>query len=788
MRAPGRFHTGAHLRAALAAATGDLRQSPAHGAARRADERWGMGQRGLRAIVLVALCVFTAISWVAYREVQWPLPATPKALAAAAHVCGPFGLVVTHATVAALGRVGAAALPLLLALFAVATVAAWERRRVAAHVLRLVAAAAFIAVLGAWVGDGGAGGAVGRLELEILRTLLGQVGATILLAAILAGGLLRIGTPIARPVLAHGAVAFERAYGAGALGRDLWQRLKNDVQGLWHGELGDPEADDDGVASRGRAAPAAVLGALPAPAARAAAAPRIRDLTRAPQPRVVEHPGALPAAERDEPMVRSRDATRYHLPALDVLAAPEPLAAAAASDAELLEMSRRLEEKLADFGIGGRVSEVQPGPVITTFEFEPAPGIKVSQVTSRVDDLAMALRAQSIRMVAPIPGKAAIGVEIPNRDPQMVALQEIMSAWSDELRVGPLGLALGKTVSGEPFFADLATMPHLLVAGATGSGKSVCINVILCSLLLRHDPNEVKLLLVDPKMLELNAYKDIPHLLHPVVTDPKEAYKALHWLTVEMERRYRELARAGVRNIVGYNKKVAAGDVQDEHGAPKDILPYVVVIVDELADLMIQVGGEIETPIARLAQMARAVGIHLVLATQRPSVDVITGVIKANFPSRIAFQVSSRVDSRTILDGNGAEALLGRGDMLFLAGGRPTPIRLHGAFVSVEECERVAAHWRQFGQGAGALDLDEARAGGGADASADDDLFEAARQVIVSSGVASVSYLQRRLKVGYSRAARIMDMLEDAGVVGAAMGAKPREVLQRIEDLPPVSG
>jgi S-DNA-T family DNA segregation ATPase FtsK/SpoIIIE len=761
-----------------------------------------MGQRGLRAVVLVALGVFTAISWGAYSATQWPAPFSFARLLAASHVCGPFGLVLTHAMVTVFGRVAAAALPLGLGLWAFATLCAWDRRRGAAHALRIVAAAGFTAAVAAWADDGSGGGLLGRLELEVLRTFLGQVGSTILLAAILAGGLLRVGMPLARPVMAHSGTMLGLASGAGSLGRDLWQRLRDDMRGLWHGDSAFADDDDDTDIRRGNRA---ARNALAPPASRPAGAPlagtppgatalvppppvRIRDVNRAPQPRVVEASGALPAAERDEPLVRSRDATPYRLPELDVLAPPDGAAvAAAASDAELLEMSRRLEEKLADFGIGGRVSEVQPGPVITTFEFEPAAGIKVSQVTSRVDDLAMALRAQSIRMVAPIPGKAAIGVEIPNRDAQMVTLREIMQAWTDDLRVGALGLGLGKTVSGEPFFADLATMPHLLVAGATGSGKSVCINVILCSLLLRHDPNEVKLLLVDPKMLELNAYKDIPHLLHPVVTDPKEAYKALHWLTGEMERRYRELARASVRNIVGYNKKVAAGEVRDEHGAPKDILPYVVVIVDELADLMIQVGGEIETPIARLAQMARAVGIHLVLATQRPSVDVITGVIKANFPSRIAFQVSSRVDSRTILDGNGAEALLGRGDMLFLAGGRPAPIRLHGAFVGVEECERIAAHWRQFGQGAGALDLDEARGGAGGDGAADDELFEEARRVIVTSGVASVSYLQRRLKVGYSRAARIMDMLEEAGIVGAAMGAKPREVLQRVEDLPTVS-
>jgi S-DNA-T family DNA segregation ATPase FtsK/SpoIIIE len=444
-----------------------------------------------------------------------------------------------------------------------------------------------------------------------------------------------------------------------------------------------------------------------------------------------------------------------------------------------------LEEKLADFGIGGRVDEVQPGPVITTYEFKPAPGIKVSQVTNRVDDLAMALRAQAIRMVAPIPGKAAIGIEIPNDSAQMVGLREMMESWAKDLKVGPLGLALGKTVSGDPFYADLSTMPHLLVAGATGSGKSVCINVILCSLLLRHNPNELKLLLVDPKMLELNAYRDIPHLLHPVVTDPKEAYKALHWMTLEMERRYRELAKANVRNIAGYNQKVRSGALKEEDGGAKETLPYVVVVVDELADLMIQVGREIETPIARLAQMARAVGIHLILATQRPSVDVITGVIKANFPSRIAFQVSSRIDSRTILDTNGAEMLLGRGDMLFLAGGRPSPIRVHGAFVSVEECERIAAYWRRYGQGAGELDLDAGRGEGvSGEAEADDELFEAARRLVVTSGVGSVSYLQRRLKVGYSRAARIMDMLEEAGVVGPALGSKPREVLESPEDLP----
>jgi S-DNA-T family DNA segregation ATPase FtsK/SpoIIIE len=755
-----------------------------------------MSQRLVRAVVLAALSIFLGMSWIAYRPSQWPAPVSLHGLAGAAHACGPLGLVVTHGATAALGRPGSLAVPVLLGLACAAALLEWERRRSLVLGLRVAAGTLLVVALADLTGGDGAGGAVGGFELDLLRALLGRAGSTILLATLGTVAVLRYGAPLMRPVLQHSGAVLERAHGAGTATRGVWQRLCEDMRLLWHG---DP--DDDDAAPRAPRARAAAprRGAALAdpdlepvrrePAARAAVSgpPRIHDLRLAPRPRVIEPAGALPAAERDEPLVRSHAEAHYRLPSTDILNLPGDGAVTAASDDELLAMSRKLEEKLADFGIGGRVSEVQPGPVITTFEFEPAPGIKVSQVTSRVDDLAMALRAQSIRMVAPIPGKAAIGVEIPNRAAQIVLLREIMQAWSEDLRVGPLGLALGKTVSGEPFFADLAAMPHLLVAGATGSGKSVCINVILCSLLLRHDPNEVKLLLIDPKMLELNAYKDIPHLLHPVVTDPKEAYKALHWLTVEMERRYRELARAAVRNIGGYNKKVRAGEVVDEDGRPKEILPYVVVIVDELADLMIQVGGEIETPIARLAQMARAVGIHLVLATQRPSVDVITGVIKANFPSRIAFQVSSRVDSRTILDANGAEALLGRGDMLFLAGGRPSPIRLHGAFVSVEECERLAQHWRQFGPGAGTLDLDDGRgAGAGGDGEADDELFEQARRLIVSSGVGSVSYLQRRLKVGYSRAARIMDMLEEAGVVGPAVGAKAREVLERPEDLPPL--
>ncbi len=745
-----------------------------------------MRERMLRGCALAGLWIFFAVSWLAYSPTLWPAPVGWRTLSTTSHPCGPLGLVLAHASVVLLGRVFSIVLVAALGVMTLATWLAWTRARQLGMHARLLG----IGALGAAVVDlaaaPGTGGVLGHLEIRVLSALMGKAGTTIVVAALVAIVLVRYGGPIVRVIMARSGPLRQRgarvcqALGAG------WSHATRELRHLLL-----PAAEETapalltapGIGALGLlpAAPAWKERAVPSRSTASEAAPRIRDLQRTPPPRVVEVPGMIPESERDEPRVRV-EAAHYACPPLTILHDMQSEAASPA-EGEYLALSRTLEEKLADFGIGGRVSEVQPGPVITTYEFEPAPGIKVSQVTSRVDDLAMALRAQSIRMVAPIPGKAAIGIEIPNGEPQMVALREIMQSWADDLHVGALGIALGKTVSGEPFFADLAAMPHLLVAGATGSGKSVCINVILCSLLLRHDPTEVKLLLIDPKMLELNAYRDIPHLLHPVVTDPKEAYKALHWMTVEMERRYRELARAGVRNIVGYNKKVRAGEWKRETGEAHELLPYVVVVVDELADLMIQVGGEIETPIARLAQMARAVGIHLVVATQRPSVDVITGVIKANFPCRIAFQVSSRVDSRTILDGNGAEALLGRGDMLLLPGGRPCPIRLHGAFVSVEECERIAAHWRSFGRGAGQIDLNDPKSGAAGEASADDDLFDAARELVVRSGVASVSYLQRRLKVGYSRAARIMDMLEEAQVVGPGVGAKAREILERPEDL-----
>ncbi len=470
-------------------------------------------------------------------------------------------------------------------------------------------------------------------------------------------------------------------------------------------------------------------------------------------------------------------APEMELPGIDLLDRHETKRQAI-DEKELLELSRVLERTLADFDVEGKVSEVHPGPVITLFEYEPAPGMKVNQILNRQDDLALALKAQRIRIVAPIPGKAAVGIEIPNRVKATVSLREIISSPAFQDSSDALPLALGKDVAGVPFATSLERMPHLLIAGATGSGKSVCINTLIMSLLYTKTPAELRFILIDPKMLELTPFNGIPHLRMPVVTDPKKAAQALRFCVKEMERRYQMLAKHGARNIEGYNRLNLDPSVSEE---PK--LPYLVVVVDELADLMALLPTEIEEPVGRLAQMARAVGIHLILATQRPSVDVITGMIKANFPSRIAFQVASRTDSRVILDMNGAESLLGHGDSLYLPAGKPEPYRIHGAFVSGEEIERVVDFLKSQGRPVVADDsaLEQVRIADSEDA--DDQLYEEAMRLVVLHQQASTSMLQRRLKVGYSRAARLLDLLEERGVVGPSEGAKGREVLVTEQEL-----
>ena len=478
---------------------------------------------------------------------------------------------------------------------------------------------------------------------------------------------------------------------------------------------------------------------------------------------------------------------RFKLPDLDLLD-PGPGPAPPEQAEALRATSKVLEEKLSDFGVHGAVREVAPGPVVTRFEFKPAPGVKISKVAGLADDLAMVMRAQSIRIVAPIPGKAVIGIEIPNPTREMVALRELLSAQVYQKAIGRLTVAVGKDILGHPMVTNLARMPHLLIAGATGAGKSVFINCLVLSILYRCTPEQVRILMVDPKRIELSAYSDIPHLLYPIITSPKEATAGLRWAVREMERRYELLAEVGVKNIESFNRRLAdKGPIPTPAGVENngreylEPLPYILVFIDELADLMMVSSKEVEGLITRLAQMARAAGIHLILATQRPSVDVITGLIKANFPARISFKVASRVDSRTILDQQGAEHLLGRGDMLFVPPDTSGVSRLHGAFVSEEEIDRVTEFWRgqarpEYDESVVAATSDE---GGGEDGAADDDLYPEAVALVRESGQASISYVQRRLKVGYNRAANLIEQMERDGIVGPSEGSKPRQVLMR---------
>jgi S-DNA-T family DNA segregation ATPase FtsK/SpoIIIE len=477
----------------------------------------------------------------------------------------------------------------------------------------------------------------------------------------------------------------------------------------------------------------------------------------------------------------------FKLPPLDLLD-EIPKSTDTEIEKESLRMNAlRLEGKLRDFGVEGEVAEIVPGPVITMYEFRPAPGVKISKVASLADDLALNLRASNIRIVAPIPGKSAIGIEIPNNKRRLVTLKEILSSQSFLDSPYRLTIALGMDIIGQPVITDLTKMPHLLVAGATGTGKSVSINVMIDSILFKSSPEMVRFVMIDPKRIELAPYQHIPHLLHPVVVHPKEATKALKWAVGEMERRYTLLSDKGVRNIEVYNRKVGKDKGLTEHDVSEKIdehLPYIVIIIDELSDLMMVSSREVEESLTRLAQMARAAGIHLIIATQRPSVDVLTGIIKANFPTRISFQVSSRVDSRTILDTMGAEHLLGDGDMLFLPPGVAKLTRIHGAYVSEEEVKRVASFLKEQMEpeydGSIVADIspeeDVEEMGGDKD-----EKYQDAVELVLQTGQASISMVQRKLRVGYNRAARMIEDMEKDGIVGPSDGVRSREILRRRE-------
>jgi DNA segregation ATPase FtsK/SpoIIIE, S-DNA-T family len=497
---------------------------------------------------------------------------------------------------------------------------------------------------------------------------------------------------------------------------------------------------------------------------------------------VADKEPALPLPEAEKGLAERKKGA-YTLPPYALLDAAK--GERKIDERELMDGARLLEEKCREFAVEGTVVQIHPGPVVTTYEFKPDAGVKYSKITGLADDLCLAMQAESV-IIDRIPGKSTVGIQIPNPNREQISLRELLESDAYKRSSSRLTLAMGKTIHGEPFLSDLAAMPHLLIAGSTGAGKSVSVNAMITSILMRATPDDVRFIMVDPKRLELGMYEDIPHLLTPVVMDPKLAANALRWAVREMEERYKTLAAFGVRNIEQYNRNVRAMQAEKKPGEPvlddkgNEVkpLPFIVVLIDELADLMMVAGNEVEESIARLAQMARAIGIHLVLATQRPSVDVITGLIKANLPARISFRVSSKIDSRTILDGNGAEQLLGKGDMLYLPPASSRFVRLHGPYISEQESARLASFLRK--QGKPTYDTTVT-----ADEKASqehmefekDELYDEASRIVVSSGQASISYLQRRLRIGFSRAARLVDMMEMDGLVSAAAGGKPREVL-----------
>jgi len=624
----------------------------------------------------------------------------------------------------------------------------------------------------------GGGGVIGKITSGIVTAEFGRLGATVLMMALLLVGIsLLTGLSWLRLLdrLGIGAMAcsgyLQRGYQYGLTQWRLRQALRRQA------------------APKVEPAPMRVV-AKPRPM------PAARPTTETTMPAPMA--SAPMPSKHSSPNLIKGDGV---LPPIELLDEVKPSGRAYSEEA-LTAMSRLLEIKLRDFGVEVEVVAVHPGPVITRFELQPAPGVKVSQISNLSKDLARALSTVSVRVVEIIPGKTVVGLEIPNEQREMVYLREMFQSDAYTQSSSPLTLALGKDISGQPQVADLARMPHLLVAGTTGSGKSVAINAMLLSLLYKSTPREVRLILIDPKMLELSVYAGIPHLLAPVVTDMKEAANALRWCVAEMDRRYRLMSRLGVRNLAGYNQKlqeaVARGEpIADPFYKPEEAfdpaqpapllqpMPLLVVVIDELADLMMVAGKKVEELIARLAQKARAAGIHLILATQRPSVDVITGLIKANIPTRIAFQVSSRIDSRTILDQMGAEALLGHGDMLYLPPGTGLPTRVHGAFVADHEVLAVVAYL----QSTGAPDYVEDILGGGAEegeaqalgereeGGETDPLYDQALHFVTKTRKASISGVQRKLRIGYNRAARLVEEMERAGVVGALQPNGAREVL-----------
>jgi S-DNA-T family DNA segregation ATPase FtsK/SpoIIIE len=641
------------------------------------------------------------------------------------------------------------------------------------------------------------GGFVGQGVSEILGTYFGSIGAAIILGAMLLMAFLLL-VPVSLGQMARGTIAL-----VGRLRDSVVASLVAIKDHEWWAPDTEPKRNKSirinrELAARGGIGNLGLDSIIELPKgskAQSESNPILPD----PEPCL-----ALTDQSDNGYLVRKTVGEAYQMPLPEDLLDTHAARATHQTDSVLKSQSDILVQTLASFGIEGSVTDVHPGPVITMYEFAPGPGIKVARIVNLSDDLAMALKALKVRVVAPLPGKSTVGIEVPNPQRETVGLKDMLTSEAFVRTRSKLALALGKDIYGRPVVIDLRTMPHLLVAGATGSGKSVGLNCLLLNILFTAHPDEVKLLLVDPKVLELQVYDGIPHLIRPVITNPKEAARGLSWVVQEMERRYRVLAELGVRNIDAYNRKVVElqetgstgprkktkltkGQSMEVDEAPgletpieeRTTLPYIVVVIDEFADLMMVAPKDIEDRIARLAQMARASGIHLILATQRPSVDVVTGIIKANFPARIAYQVSSKTDSRTILDANGAESLLGKGDMLFLASGTGRIVRLHGPYVSDDEVRNVV----EWVKSQATPIYDEAALAAVQESPAEDqeadETYERARELVMTTGQASASFIQRRLRVGYPRAARMIEQMETEGLVGAPGRDGRREVLAR---------
>ncbi len=794
-------------------------------------------QRDLWALALVLLAILLGLSFVP----PGVIGGTGDRLFPTGNIVGTVGGVISGAAWRFFG-VSAFLIPVLPAVWAVAVLGRIDR----SATIRLTSLFAGVLVLVPTLVhaltnpfEGGAGsGWIGSGLGGPLLSALGWVGSAILISFLLS--FLSVATIGWNPIRAamRGSV---RAYegsrvAAGALGQVVGQIRTGELSTkgplAWAKESVTLDArpaarssaaapietgtleDDDDTLTGEQHARSAPFGTSPsddgATDDQVPAEPRRRQTTAA-----AVGAAAAPAPQRPSAEVAraalfdSGDATAADLPTTALLTPPPPRDEAR-NRQHLDGLGQVLIEKLATFKIDGRVVGTTSGPVVTQFEISPAPGVKVARIANLEADLALAMHAPSVRIVAPIPGKGAVGVEVPNPKPEMVFFREVLESPAFRQSKATLPLALGKDIAGRPYVADLARMPHLLIAGATGSGKSVCINTIITSLIYRHSPRSLRLLMVDPKMVELSVYNDLPHLRHPVVTDNSEAATVLKWAVLEMEWRYSLLSANNVRHLDDFNRRVDEGvmirspEPLGPEGDPERFvyksgrLPYIVLVIDELADLMMTVQGEVEKPLALLAQKARAIGIHLILATQRPSVNVITGLIKANFPSRIAFRVASKVDSRTILDQNGADTLLGNGDMLFLPPGVSDPTRMQGAYLSTEETEGLMNWYREQARSrteetqpdgipeaeADILEIVRAREGSkddgedGMDNLDDvDKLFRDAAELCIQNQGGSTSLLQRRLRIGYGRAARIIDQLHNAGILGPADGSKSREVL-----------